>query len=309
MITRRNLLVGTGSIALVSRLEGFEIPAARAQDAPLFSFGIFSDPQYAPVPPRGTRFYANSLWKVQSAITEVNKQKLAFVTTLGDIIDRHWQSYEHILPLYDKLEHPHFFVLGNHDYEVGADYLHAVHRTTGLKKAYYDFKGTGAGYRFIVVDGNDISLFANPKDSPKYKLAAERLAKLEAAKAPNAQTWNGTLSEEQFAWLKTTMDDAQRAGEKVVIFGHYPVFPVNEHNIWDDARFVDLVTGYPNFVAYFNGHNHFGNYGAVNGKHFVNMRGMVETATETAYATVDVYGDRLELKGVGKQESRTLKLA
>jgi hypothetical protein len=26
------------------------------------------------------------------------------------------------------LKHPHFFVLGNHDYEVGADYLHSVHR-------------------------------------------------------------------------------------------------------------------------------------------------------------------------------------
>jgi hypothetical protein len=63
--------------------------------------------------------------------------------------------------------------LGNHDFEVASDYLSSVLRVTGLKRAYYDFKG--GGYRFVVLDGNDISLFANAKDSPKYKLAAEKL--------------------------------------------------------------------------------------------------------------------------------------
>lgn len=308
MISRRHLLAGTGAAALVSQFEGFTVAPARAQGAPLFSFGIFSDPQYAPVPPRGTRFYANTLWKLQTAIQEANNQQLAFVTTLGDIIDRHWQSYEHILPLYDRLKHDHFFVLGNHDYEVGADYLHAVHRTVGLKRAYYDFKGAGTNYRFVVVDGNEVSLFANAANSTMHKLARERLTKLENEKAINAKTWNGTLSEEQFVWLKQTLDKAQAAGEKVVIFGHYPVYPVDQHNIWDDARFVDLVTGYPNFVAYFNGHNHAGNYGEVKGKHFVNVRGMVETAAETAWSTIEVHADRLELKGVGKQESKTLTI-
>lgn len=308
MISRRHLLVGAGAATLATQFDGFSIAPVKAQSAPLFSFGIFSDPQYAPVPPRGTRHYANTLWKLQTAIEQANKQNLAFVTTLGDIIDRHWQSYEHILPLYDRLNHSHFFVLGNHDYEVGADYLHAVHRTVGIKRAYYDFKGEGTNFRFIVVDGNDVSLFANAPGTPRYKLARERLDKLVAEQAPNAQIWNGTLSEEQFGWLKQTLDKAQAAGEKVVVLGHYPVYPADRHNIWDDQHFVDLVTGYSNFVAYFNGHNHFGNYGEVKGKHFVNVRGMVETAAETAWSTVDVYADRLELKGVGKQESRTLKI-
>ena len=46
-------------------------------------------------------------------------------------------------------------------------------RVKDSKRAYYDFKG--GGYRFIVLNGNDISLFANTKDDPKYKLTVEKL--------------------------------------------------------------------------------------------------------------------------------------
>ncbi|WP_171523476.1 metallophosphoesterase, partial [Acinetobacter baumannii] len=80
----------------------------------------------------------NTLWKLSDAITAFNKQDLQFVATLGDIIDRHWESYAHILPVYDKLKHKRFFLLGNHDYEVGAEYLSSVVRTAGMEKAYYD---------------------------------------------------------------------------------------------------------------------------------------------------------------------------
>lgn len=306
MLTRRNILKLGGASALVAQFGGFTLSAATAQGAPLFSFGVIADPQYAPVPPRRTRYYANSLWKLSEAITELNGKDLQFVVTLGDIIDRHWESYDHVLPLYDGLKHDHFFILGNHDFEVAADYLGSVLRITGLERAYYDFKG--GDYRFIVIDGNDISLFANPKDSPKHNLAVERLAALTAANALNAQPWNGGLSEEQFVWLKSTMDAAQGAGEKIVIFGHYPVYPENEHNMWDYQRFIELVSGYPNFVAYLDGHNHAGNYGELSGKHFVNLKGMVETATETAYAVVEVYADRLEIIGYGLEQNRTLRI-
>src|SRR5690606_26022733 len=125
-----------------------------------FRFGLIADPQYAPVAPRGTRFYSNSLGKVAEAIETFNGEELDFVATLGDIIDRRWESFGHILPIYDRLRHDRFFVLGNHDYDVAADYLGSVVRTVGMPNAYYDF--TGGGYRFIVLDGNDVSMFAPP---------------------------------------------------------------------------------------------------------------------------------------------------
>jgi 3',5'-cyclic AMP phosphodiesterase CpdA len=300
------LLQTSGAAALAVPFTGFSTCMSGAQGAPLFRFGVLADPQYAPVPPRRARFYSHSLWKLSDAIEFFNGQDLQFVVTLGDIIDRHWESYDHILPIYDGLKHPYFFLLGNHDFEVAPDYLPSVLRVTGLKRAYYDF--TGGGYRFVVLDGNEISLFANTKDSANYGMAVTRLAALTAANAPNAQSWNGGMSEDQFAWLKQTLDQAEARGEKIILFSHYPVYPMNEHNIWDDQRLVDLVSRYQNFVAFMNGHNHAGNYGSIGGKHFLNFKGMVETPAQTAYAVVEVYPDRLEVRGYGLEESRTLRI-
>ncbi len=313
MLSRRNTLAVPGLAAagaLLAQFAGLTTPASAQTAAtapsgvPLFRFGIISDPQFAAVAPRRTRFYANSLWKLSEAVEMFNGQDLAFVTTLGDIIDRHWTSYDAILPLYDRLKHPHFFVLGNHDYEVGADYLASVHRITGLKRAYYDFQA--AGHRFIVIDGNDVSLFANAPGSEKHKLAATRLEALKSRGAANAQTWNGGVSDEQFRFLETSFAAAERAGEKVIVLGHYPMFPANEHNMWDSERLLELFTAQKHLQAYFCGHNHAGNYGLLKGKHFVNMKGMVETATTTAYATVEVFADRLNVIGHGVETSRNL---
>jgi 3',5'-cyclic AMP phosphodiesterase CpdA len=308
MLNRRTLIQSAGAAALLTPFAGFAPRRASAQGAPGFQFGIIADPQYAPFPPKpdGTRFYANSLWKLDTALKELNAQPLEFVATLGDIIDRHWDSFGDVLPIYDQSAHPHFFVLGNHDYEVGQDYLRSVVRNVGLERSYYDF--TGGGYRFLVIDGNDVSTFAPPDGDPRLELAAERLARLEAAGAENAQPWNGSLSDAQFVWLEERLQAAGAAGERVIVLSHYPVYPANEHNLWDSERIVDLLTSSDAFVAYMNGHNHAGNYGAVGNKHFVNFRGMVETPDTTAYATMAVFDDRLEITGRGREESRSLAI-
>lgn len=268
-------------------------------------FGVVADPQYAPVPPALNRYYANSLWKLSEAIEVFDAvADLSFVVTLGDIIDRHWESYQHILPIYDRLRHKKVFVLGNHDFEVAQDYLASVPRILGLERRYYDF-GVG-GTRFVVIDGNDVSLFAHPKDSPRYRLAVETLEAMKARGEPNAQPWNGGLGDEQYAWLEATMDRAEAAGERIIVMGHYPVYPKAMHSMWGAERFVKLVSARPSFLAYLNGHDHAGNYGTVGGKHFVNFKGMVETATETAYAIVTLYPDRIEIQGFGTEPSRSL---
>ena len=304
MIRRRDFLQASAGAALVAPFAGF---AARAQSGgPSFRFGVVADPQYAPVAPRGSRYYSNSLWKLTDAIADFNEQEIEFIVTLGDIIDRHWESYSHILPLYDKLKTPNYFILGNHDFDVAKDYISSVVRTTGLARAYYDFEG--GDYRFIVLDGNEISTFANHKDSDNYALAIERLAKMKEAGAENAQTWNGGISDDQFAWIEETVKDAKTRNQRVIVQGHYPIYPKDKHNLWDDERLVEMLTSHDNFAMYMNGHNHAGNYGQVGNQHFVNFKGMVETADTTAYSVVEVYDDRIEILGKGVEESRTLAL-
>jgi predicted phosphodiesterase len=76
--------------------------------------------------------------------------------------------------------------------------------------------------------------------------------------------------------------------------------------MWDRERIVALLSAQENVVAYLNGHNHVGNYGKVGGCHFVNFKGVVDTESENTFAVVDVHADRLEIRGFGREDSRTL---
>lgn len=277
------------------------------QDQPLFRFGLIADPQYAPLAPIGTRYFANSLWKLSEAIATFNTLDLAFVATLGDFIDRGWESFGHILPLYGRLLHPHHPIPGNHDFDVAPAHLGEVRARLGRPEGHYDF--AVAGHRFIVFDGTEESLYANPPGSAGHRRAQARLAALQEARAPNAQTWNGGIGEAQFAWIAARLAAARAAGERVIALGHFPLYPDDPHMLWDADRLVELFCGHDGFLACFSGHNHAGNYGLRAGRHFVNLMGMVETATDTCYAVVDVHADRLVVTGFGTEPGRVLKLA
>ncbi len=308
--TRRTTLQFGGASALLAQFPGFAAAQGIATPgAPLFRFGVIADPQYAPVVPNLTlkRYYGNTLWKLSEAIATLNKEDLAFVVTLGDIIDRHWESFGHVLPLYDQLKAERFFLLGNHDYSVAPDYLTSVHRTTGLTRgAHYSFQG--AGYRFVVLDQNEVSLFSAPPGSPTHRAATERLASMQARGAINAKPYNGGMSDAQFTWLETTLEAAKAAGERTIVMGHYPVFPARDANMLDDVRLVETLGRFPNVVAYLNGHNHAGNYGQSGTTHYVNFCGMVDTPDTTAFSVVEVYPDRLVVRGTGREPNRSLAL-
>ncbi|XSC43507.1 metallophosphoesterase [Bradyrhizobium sp. RDT10] len=285
---------------------GFAATIQRAAGSPIFRFGVVADPQYAPIAPSGTRYFSNTLWKLSEAIKVFNRENVEFVVNLGDIIDRDWGSYAHVLAIYKALERPNFFILGNHDFYVASDRLNLVLNTLGLRRAYYDF--VGGGHRFIVIDGNEISLFANAKGTENHAAANKRLSDMKAAGIGNAHSVNGGISDVQFAWVQQVMNRAKAAGERVIVMGHYPIYPVHDLNLWDDARLVDLLTSYDNFLLYINGHNHAGNFGAIGCKYFVNLKGMVETADTTAYSIVEVYDDRIGIRAFGVEEPRTLSL-
>ncbi|MGF6172381.1 metallophosphoesterase [Ensifer sp. 4252] len=279
-----------------------------ANTSPLLRFGVIADPQYAAREPNLVlgRYYANSLAKLSEAVDAFNGEDLAFVVTLGDIIDRDWQSFDAILPLYEKLRHPRHFLLGNHDFQVDPERLEQVFGRVGMPAPYLAF--ATAGWRFVLIDGNEVSLFAPPASDPRLTAAETWIETLKSQGADNAHPWNAALGDVQFAWLEETLRQAEAAGEQVVVMGHYPVYPANAHNMWDSQRIVDLFGRFENVVAYFCGHNHDGNYGLLDGTHFVNIKGMVETPDTTAYAIVEIHADRMEIRGYGRETDRTLQL-
>ena len=274
---------------------------------PLFSFGIVADPQYADAEPRPDmgRYYAESPKKLGEAIDAFNREELAFVVTLGDIIDRGFENFDAILGVYEQLRHPSVMLPGNHDFAVAAEHLSAIHARLGMASPWHDF--TIGEIRFVVLDGNEVSLFAPPPGDPRRTLAQERLRRLQEVGAINAQDWNASLSDEQFEWLRTVLQKADAAGEKVVILCHYPVYPDNAHNMWDAPRILDLLDVHPSVLAWFSGHNHEGNYGVQSNTHFVNFKGMVDTPDQNTFAIADVFADRIVIRGFGREDDRVLE--
>ncbi|MBD3308595.1 hypothetical protein GF339_19415 [candidate division KSB3 bacterium] len=275
-----------------------------AAESPQFVFGVVADVQYCDCDPHGTRYYRHSIEKLTEAVQVFNANDLAFVIQLGDLIDRQFESFGEILPIYRQIEAPAYHILGNHDFLVAPADKPRILPTLDLEQRYYAF--TVQGWRFLVLDGTDLSTYATPNDSAKYHEAEALLAQGQAAGVPQAQTWNGGLSQEQMAWVHAQLELAVHQDEQVVLFCHFPAFPRDKHALWNDTELIALLEAYPNVVAYMNGHNHAGNYGYKHGIHYVNLRGMVETADYTAYALVAVYPDHLQILGKGREPDRRL---
>ncbi len=284
-------------------------PPPPKEEEPLFSFGAVADAQFADAPPRGTRFYRKSPAKLRAAVKELNARKPDFSIHLGDFIDRDFKSFKTMIPIWKGLKGPRYHVLGNHDFNVADKEKALVVPRLGLDrlgpgKGYYSF--AWKGWRFLVLDGNAQSLQRFPKGTPSWKAAAARLKKAVKRMALNAMPWNGALGKEQWTWMVKELDRAAKKKEKVILFSHFPVYPANIHNQWDDKEIVKLLDGRENVFAWIDGHNHAGNYGWHGGVHYLNLPGMVETPDTTAYALVKVYSDRLVVEGYGRTPSRRL---
>ncbi|MFA5204660.1 MAG: metallophosphoesterase [Lentisphaeria bacterium] len=290
--------------ALGGLLAAQPLPAAGPVPAqPEVTFGVVADVQYADADPAGSRHYRAALPKLAASVQAFNAAKPDFVIQLGDLVDHGPANFGPPLAAYAKLAMPRYQVIGNHDAAVAAGAGADVAATFGLKRGYYDFAVNG--WRFIVLNGNAVSLAA-PAGSPERRQAQAMLDRLQEAGAPNAMPWNGACGEPQLAWLRTTLANAAKAREAVVVFCHFPVYPPNVHNLWDDGEVVGILEAGGGVAAFFSGHNHGGNYGEKRGIHYVTLHGLVETPDTTAYARVALYPDRLVVTGHGREPSRTL---
>jgi len=275
------------------------LAAERASEGDSFRFGVIADCQYCNVEGTGVRKYSLSPDKLRKCVDHFNTMDLEFVVHLGDFIDRDFDSFDVVGPIFNELKAPKHHVLGNHDFEVADERKEDVPEKMGLQSRYYDF--TVKNWRFVVLDGNDISFHAYPKGSGQYR-EAEQYYETNQLTSPK---WNGAVGSEQIAWLEGVLEQATTANENVILFSHFPVYPDNVHNLWNTQEIIELIEHFPCVKAYMNGHNHAGNYGSLDGVHYLTFKGMVDTE-ETSYATVEVGADSLEVSGFGRETDRTL---
>ena len=95
----------------------------------------------------------------------------------------------------------------------------------------------------------------------------------------------------------------------MIISCHYPILPDNSHNLWNDKEVLAVIDQFPGTVAaWFNGHNHAGNYAERNGVHYVTVQGMVDTGDTNAFAVLEVTPGLLTIRGSGRVPNRVMSL-
>jgi manganese-dependent ADP-ribose/CDP-alcohol diphosphatase len=266
-------------------------------------FGVFADCQYCDCETMNNRFYRNSLLKLEDAITHFNQnEKLQFVVNLGDLIDRDIESFNPVNSILEKSEKPVFHVIGNHDLEVEKEQLKFVPEKMGMRELYYSFEKQN--WKFIFLNGNGISFLST--DPETVKQAEKMTQKLQAEGQPNFHSWNGGIDSGQLSWLNSQLKNAENKGKKVAIFCHYPLLPLESHTLWNSEEVISILEHYSCVKLWMNGHNHAGNYAFQNGIHFINLKGMVESETENAFAEVTLNENAIEIKGFGSEKMRTL---
>lgn len=272
---------------------------------PALRLGLVTDVQYADKEPGKTRFYRQSLGKLAEAVEHFNGLDLRWCVSGGDLIDKGWESFDEVFKPLAKSRHAFHHLLGNHDFGVSDELKARVPKRLGLKHRYYSVRENE--FCFVMLDTTDVSPYAQAANSQATAEAKAECERLAAAGAINAERWNGAVGERQLKWFDNTCRQAARAGRKVIVFSHHPVYPASIHCEWNSDALLKVVERNRNVVAWINGHDHAGAFGIHDEVPFVTLQGMVETEDTNAFAVAHLHSDRLELVGHGREPSRELR--
>ncbi|MCD2421174.1 metallophosphoesterase [Niabella pedocola] len=267
-------------------------------------FGLIADIQYGDCDTRGTRFYRNSLKKLEDCIDTLNHQQVAFSINLGDITDRNPQDLEPVLQRLKKLKRQLYTTPGNHDYKGVADNK-TLYKKLHMPGEYYSFKK--GNWRFVMLNTNEVAAYSNVTGTWKEKELSNMMERIRADKAHNGAEYNGGISSAQFSWLKSILQTAQKKGERVLIFSHHPFSCADGLTALNDKEVVSLLSGYSCVKAVIAGHHHTGAFCYEGKIPFIVTEGMIETEHANAFGIIELTDGELILRGYGR--TRSYKLA
>jgi predicted phosphodiesterase len=298
-ISRRRFLGITGTIAAGFLLTP-DLMAGNAEK-PMVRFGMLSDIHYADREPAGTRFYRQSLAKMNECIDRMNLEKPDFIIELGDFKDQDAVPNEantlkylsDIESAFRRFNGPTYHVLGNHD-EDGiskSQFLERVENTGIPKtKSYYSFDVKGI--HFVVLDGNFT------KDGEEYD--------------HGNFSWDDTMIPEvQMDWLKNDMKNCRLP---TIVFIHQMIDDsVNaKQAVLNAAEVRKVLEQSERVFCVFQGHVHEERLNTINGINYYSVNAMADGdgPENNAYMIVDVFKDgRLNIEGFRRSTNREFELA
>lgn len=301
-------------------------------EQPLFSFGVISDVQYADIPDGRSfigipRYYRHSILVLQRAVHQWNNHKgHKFALNFGDIVDgfcpkdQSLDAVRKVVEEFEKFNGSIYHMIGNHClYNLPRNRLLPILKIQNSDgRAYYDFSPFPE-FRFVILDGYDISAIGWPQDHPRTLEALKLLQE----KNPNTEKnspvglvgeerrflmFNGGVGKEQLKWLDGILQEATEMKQKVVICCHVPLDPGATSQVallWNYDEVMNLIHRYNCVKVCLAGHDHKGGHSI--DSHGIHHR-VLEAALECppgadAFGYVDVYNDRLSLIGTDRMAS------
>lgn len=269
-------------------------------------FGIIADIQYCDCGTRGSRFYRNSLQKLEKSIDDFNKEEVRFIVNLGDLVDRDTpRNLDSVLVRLGKSNVPVYNLTGNHDYD-NVTNNDQLYKQLDMPGEYYAIREDN--WCFIMLNTNEVSSYANVEGTSKEVELAKMLQKIKDEKLPNGASYNGGVSKRQIQWLKSELEKSQQDSVNTLIFSHHPIYGAEGLTALNDLEITELLSRYPTVKGVISGHHHPSAFGVYKDIPFITTAGMIETETENAYGMVTIYPDKIELEGKGRTQSHSISL-
>ena len=301
-ISRRNsikLFALTGTTLLT--MPNLVLSCKNTTEKPV-RFGFMTDSHYADRDVAGTRYYRDSIPKMQEAIQELNSQNLDFLIHLGDFKDQGPEAkpedtlryLEAIEGVFQEFEGAKYHALGNHDVDSirKETFLENI-RNTGQETTqnYYSFDA--GGFHFIVLDAN---YDADGKDH----FFAE------------GSDWeDANIPEKDLKWLRN--DLAQNEKPKVV-FCHHPLYEFykegSKFHVTNYKAVQQILQESSWVVACLHGHVHKEDVTIIEGINYITRLGMVdyEGLENNSFSIVELTERQLKIEGYKRASDTKLKL-
>lgn len=282
------------------------VTVAFSQDSkPILKFGLIADSQYADADPGGSRFYRNSLEKLEESVGYFNSQGVQFTVNLGDIIDRDQKDLDTVLAYLNRSDRKVWSITGNHDYK-GVTENKVLYKKLNMPSEYYSFKKRN--WVFVFLNTNEVAAYSNVAGTGKEQELKAMRGQIKATGGKQGASWNGGISARQMKWLDKLLAKSERAGERVLVFSHHPLYPQTAFTALNNMEILGVIGRYSCVKAIFSGHHHAGGFAFFKNIPAVTVEGMIETEDTNSYGVVEIFDDKIVVEGKGRMTSREFKL-
>ncbi|MEZ6047438.1 MAG: metallophosphoesterase [Planctomycetaceae bacterium] len=247
---------------------------------------MITDMHYADKDKGGTRYYRETLTKIDEAIAEYKEIKPDFLIELGDIVDAAKTvdaEMQYLVTINDKLKQitdNRHYVLGNHCVYTltKEEFLSEV----GKEHSYYSFDNNG--WHFVILD----CCFRS--DGVPY--------------GRNNYDWTDpNIPAEELDWLKA---DLAATKNPTLVFTHQRLDVENHYGAKNSPAVRKVLEDSGKVQAVFQGHSHENEHTEINGIHYTVLAAMIEGSgvENNSYSNLEIYKNgTLKLNGFRQQEN------